>query len=235
MRLTIICMIAGALSGGCVKSAPKPIDLGPDVSNQAARKATPETSPQAQPRESKPESIQQESTASEDLQTKTQDTEALLKTFEEGIRLLESGQTELAREHFEELRDRYPDVGVFHINLGIAYRRLELLDAASQAYRQAITLQERDPATHYNLAIVLREQGKFREAEAAYQRAIALSPNFQDAHYNLAILYDLYLDDPAKALVHYQFYSQSVEGENAEMQLWIASLQKRLAVSKETQ
>jgi Flp pilus assembly protein TadD len=153
--------------------------------------------------------------------------EVLLK-FQRGILFLENGKHKEARTLFEGLRETYPNVGVFHNNLGVAYKRLGLMQQAQDAYRQAIEIQNSDPEPYYNLAIILREQGEFREAEEKYKAAIVLAPDFRDAHYNLAVLYDLYLNEPAQAIRHYQTYL-GLGGENQEeIKIWIASLEKRI-------
>jgi len=153
--------------------------------------------------------------------------EVLLK-FQRGILFLENGKHKEARTLFEGLRETYPNVSVFHNNLGVAYKRLGLLQQAQDAYRQAIEIHSSDPEPHYNLAIILREQGEFRKAEEEYKEAISLAPDFRDAHYNLAVLHDLYLNEPAEAILHYQTYL-NLGGENQEeIKIWIASLEKRI-------
>ncbi len=159
--------------------------------------------------------------------------EVLLK-FQRGILFLENDKHKEARTLFEELRETYPNVSVFHNNLGITYKRLGLMQQAQDAYRQAIEIHNSDPEPHYNLAIILREQGEFRKAEEEYKKAISLVPNFRDAHYNLAVLYDLYLNQPAEAVQHYQTYLD-LGGENQEeIKIWIASLEKRIEDPRRT-
>jgi len=151
----------------------------------------------------------------------------VLLKFQQGIQFLESGKLKKARSLFEELRDTHPNISVFHNNLGVTYRRMGLLKQATNSYQRAIEIQSDYPEAHYNLAIALREQGEFRRAEKAYRKAIAFTPDFHDAHYNLAVLYDLYLNEPAKAIRHYQSYLDLGGGNQEEIEIWIAGLQKR--------
>jgi len=134
---------------------------------------------------------------------------------------------------FEGLRSTYPHVSVLHNNLGVVYKRLGLLDDAIASYRQAIAIHSAYAEAYYNLAIALREHGDFRDAEDAYQHAIDSSPDFRDAHYNLAVLYDLYLNEPEKAIAHYETYLASGGEGRAEVTIWIAALHKRAEQHKE--
>ena len=159
--------------------------------------------------------------------------DAVMHQFQKGIRFLEQDKTQKAKTLFETLRDDYPGVSVFYLNLGVAYKRLGRLEEAMHAYRQAISIAERSPGggyaeAYYNLGIVLREQGRFKDAEAAYLRAIAVDPDFQDAYFNLAVLYDLYLNEPVKAIRHYRKHMRLKAGPDEEIGIWIAALEKRI-------
>lgn len=163
----------------------------------------------------------------------------VMHRFQKGIRLLETGKTEQAGTVFESLKKDHPGVSVFHLNLGVVYKRLGRLEDALKAYQEAIAILGQNPGdghaeAYYNLGIVLREQGNFKAAEEAYRDAIVLEPDFKDAHFNLAVLYDLYLNDPAKAIHHYQKQIDLTGGGNEEIQIWIAALQKRLETTGST-
>jgi len=171
--------------------------------------------------------------ADEHRSSDTRQMDHVLLSFQKGITLVERDKLKEAKAVFEALRAAYPRVSVFHNNLGVVDKRLGLLDEAVAAYREAIAIQPAYPEAHYNLAIVLREQGHFREAEEAYRHAIEAAPDFRDAHYNLAVLYDLYLNEPEKAIEHYQTYLASGGEGKEEVAIWIAALQKRVARSGE--
>jgi len=165
--------------------------------------------------------------------TETQQMDQVLLNFQKGITLVQHNQLKEAKAVFEALRTSYPHVSVFHNNLGVVDKRLGLLDEAVVSYREAIAIQPAYPEAHYNLGIALREQGQFRRAEEAYQHAIEGAPDFRDAHYNLAVLYDLYLNEPEKAIEHYQTYLASGGEGKEEVAIWIAALEKRVEHSKE--
>lgn len=152
----------------------------------------------------------------------------ILPQFQQGIEFLESGRIDEAKTVFEDLRYDYPHISVFHHNLGVAYKRLGLLDQAVGSYREAIHLNGSYPEPYYNLGIALREKGDFQGAEKKYKKALALNPSFGDAHFNLAVLYDLYLNIPKEAIKHYQVYLGLTPGNHGEIQIWITGLQKRM-------
>jgi tetratricopeptide (TPR) repeat protein len=158
----------------------------------------------------------------------------VLLQFQKGTTLVENGKLKEARAVFENLRTNYPHVSVFHNNLGVVYKRLGLLPEAVAAYQQAIKIQPQYPEAYYNLGIALREQGEFRQAEDAYRRAINSTPDFLDANYNLAVLYDLYLNEPDKAIERYQTYLAAGGEGRDEVSIWITALQKRVERAKET-
>jgi len=154
--------------------------------------------------------------------------DAALAQFNKGIQLLESGQTKEARLLFERLRDAYPNMSIFHVNLGVAYKRLGLLPEAISSYQRAVEIDRADADVHYNLAIALREHGEFHKAEEEYKTTIGITPDFRDAHYNLAVLYDLYLNRPEEAIRYYRRFMELGGGDSKEIQIWISALQKRM-------
>ncbi|MFZ5876346.1 MAG: tetratricopeptide repeat protein [Nitrospirota bacterium] len=172
--------------------------------------------------------------ADESRAAEAQKLDQVLLRFQKGTSLIENGRLKEARAAFESLRTSYPHVSVFHNNLGVVYKRLGLLQDAVAAYQQAIKIQPQYPEAYYNLGLALREQGEFRQAEDAYRRALSAAPDFRDADFNLAVLYDLYLNEPDKAIEHYQTYLAAGGEGQEEVAIWIAALQKRVERAKET-
>ncbi|MFT6270369.1 MAG: tetratricopeptide (TPR) repeat protein [Alphaproteobacteria bacterium] len=74
-------------------------------------------------------------------------------------------------------------------------------------YKQALSSNDHNAKAANRLGMHLREQGKFREAEKLYTQAINAQPSMPNGYRNRAVLYDLYLNDKAKALQDYEAYS----------------------------
>lgn len=91
-----------------------------------------------------------------------------------------------------------------------------------------------DAAAANRDGVALRRAGDFRAARAAYERALMLDPTLADAERNLAILHDLYLDDPAAALPHYERYETLTQGADEEVKAWLVELRRRLAAITRT-
>ena len=73
-----------------------------------------------------------------------------------------------------------------------------------------------------------------QQARAAYERAIAADPALADAECNLGILLDLYLDDPAAALPHYERYQALAGDADKRAAAWLAELRTRLGLVQRT-
>jgi Flp pilus assembly protein TadD len=122
---------------------------------------------------------------------------------------------------------REPELAGPRANLGILYARTGRSAQAFESLRQAIRLNP-DRAAYYNeLGMMSRREGRFDEARDYYAKALDLDPNYAYAHLNMGILYDLYLQDTAKAMQHYQRYRDLTPSEAGTVTKWIADLQQR--------
>lgn len=140
---------------------------------------------------------------------------------------LKAGREREAEQALLAMGRTYPDLSGPRANLGILYFRLGKLEEAEQALVQAIKINPERPAYYNQLGIVHRARGRFDDARKAYEKALQVDPNYSKAHLNIGILYDLYFNDLAKALHHYQRYQQLHTPEDKQVAKWIIDLNQR--------
>ena len=161
-------------------------------------------------------------TISEEVQASA----ATRAAFESAVRLLEQGQYDSGIALLLEVTEAAPDLTTAHIDLGIAYGRVNDLESAEASIKRALELNPRHPVAYNELGIIYRRSGRFEKARESYEKALALYPNFHFARRNLAILCDVYLSDPKCALEHYELYTQAVPDDEAAA-MWEADLRNR--------
>jgi tetratricopeptide (TPR) repeat protein len=144
------------------------------------------------------------------------------------LEVMRAGEWSTARAMTQELLISYPMLAVAYANLGNIQQQLGDSGRAEQAWLKALELRPGWAAVCNQLGIFYREQGKFEQALAMYQQALASDEGNAMSHRNIAILYELYLGDGVKALEHYRRYRELVGGDEQEVLLWIADLERRV-------
>jgi Flp pilus assembly protein TadD len=147
--------------------------------------------------------------------------------FDRSMRLLEQEEYGAAIPLLVEVTQAAPESTTAHIDLGMAYRKVDDLERAEVSIQRAVELNPAHPVAHNEMGIVYRRTGRFKKARASYESALALHPDFHFARRNLAILCDVYLADANCALEHYQRYSEVV-ADDAAVTMWINDLRDRI-------
>jgi len=132
-----------------------------------------------------------------------------------------------AQQEFELLAKRFPKLAGPRLNLAIALRQQGKADESIATLRPLTSGPAALPEALNQLGVLLREQGKFTEARDAYLAAIQLNPGLARAHLNLGILFDLYLQEFAQAIDHYQRYQALLTKPDRRVSGWILDLRRR--------
>jgi protein O-GlcNAc transferase len=114
---------------------------------------------------------------------------------------LQHGELENAAGHFARAIEIRPAAAGFHLNLGLALRRLGRTEAAIAAVGVARAMDPRSFEAHYQLGNLLKGAGRHEEAARVLREAVRLAPKHAAAWLNLgaACLKSRVLEDAVKA------------------------------------
>ncbi len=119
----------------------------------------------------------------------TERTYAALRSINEGNRsVIQAIETQLQRDQ-ADLRRKRQDQAQSCNNRGVLAYYRGALDAAHDAFRQAVKLQPDDAEAYNNLGLVLSKLGRDKEAVEAFQEALKLDPKMGEVYNNLGFLY----------------------------------------------
>jgi len=149
------------------------------------------------------------------------------RDFERAVALMNDEEYEQAVDLLEKVIEKSPGVTAPYIDMAIACRHIGKLDQAEEHLKTALHLIPEHPVASNEYGLLYRKTGRFNEARAIYEKVIARFPDYYPVHRNLGILCDLYMNDPACALEHYEIYSEAMP-EDKQVKLWIADLRARL-------
>lgn len=157
-----------------------------------------------------------------------------LPEYREALSLMQEEQFQSAEPLLLELTRDHPELAGPWVNLGIVYTRVGRTEDAYSSLLQAIERNSKSAPAYNQLGILHRQAGRFEEAREAYQHALESVPDYSYAHLNLGVLYDLYLQQPAMALEHYQRYQELSQEEDRRVSLWITELERRLRANDQS-
>lgn len=147
-----------------------------------------------------------------------------VERYQQALAHLNRNELDQAEAILRPYTQQHPDLAGPWANLGLIEIKRNRIEEAERRLKTALERNPKLPQALNLLGLVESRKGNFRQAEALYSQAIAHKGDYALAHYNLALLYDVYLQDVAKAVPHYEHYLQLIDHKDEAT----ASLLKRL-------
>lgn len=115
------------------------------------------------------------------------------------------------------------------VNLAIANYTIKSNAEAKRAIEHAHNLQPQSAEISNIQGLIYAEEGRYKEAEQLYLAALKLDSKNASTHYNLALLYDIYYQDIAKAIPHYESYLALSSQKDEDTEAWTDELKQTLS------
>jgi tetratricopeptide (TPR) repeat protein len=144
-----------------------------------------------------------------------QESETAAGLYETALDLELAGRFEEAREAYEAVLQRDPQLVGARINLGRLLHAAGSLSEAEALYRTALKQHPDNALAAFNLGVALEDQGKTGDAAEAYRSALAVDDEYADAHYNLSRLLEAQ-GDVRSALRHLSNFRRLMQNDLAE-------------------
>ncbi len=150
--------------------------------------------------------------------------------FDRASVLIRDGKYDTAIALLEKVIAQAPGMTAPHINIAIAYGRINKPEQAEQHLKKALEMIAGHPVASNEYGLLLRKAGRFAESRKVYEQSLLIFPEYYPLQRNLGILCDLYLKDEACAMKHYEIYSKAMP-KDPQVKLWIADLQTRMGTN----
>lgn len=154
-----------------------------------------------------------------------------LQIYKNAIVALNNNELAKAEKLFISMSERQPNIAGSWANLALISIKEDNL---AQAEVYAKTALEKNPNMPQALNLsgyLAQKKGAINIAKSYYLQAISHKSDYALAHYNLALVYDVYLQDIAKAIEHYQFYLAYNEQQDENTENWLEGLQATMAAN----
>ncbi|PKF63478.1 hypothetical protein CW745_01110 [Psychromonas sp. psych-6C06] len=151
-----------------------------------------------------------------------------LAVYTKALIALNNGELEKAQQLFTKMSELQPDIAGSWANLAVISVKQERYD---DAQKQVATALQKNPKMVQSLNLagnLAQRRGEILKAKSYYQEALNYQPKYALAHYNLALLYDIYLQDIANAVTHYQLYLDNIDSKDETTTQWLAGLRATL-------
>ena len=149
--------------------------------------------------------------------------------YKNGLIALNNNENSKAEDIFNEILEDTPELAGPYTNLALIQFKKKKYEKSLALVNKAL-LRNPEQAQAYQLrGQILVTKRKINDAKKDYIKAIELKPDYINAHYNLALLYDIYLQEIALAIKHYETYLSLIKNPDEATQEWVNHLKGSLA------
>lgn len=154
-----------------------------------------------------------------------------LQLYKNAIMALNSNELDKAEQLFIAMSERQPHIAGSWANLAlISIKKADLPQAEIYA-KTALVKNPKMPQALNLSGYLAQKNGEINKAKSYYLQAIRHKSNYALAHYNLALLFDVYLQDIAKAIEHYQLYLAYSKQKDLDTENWLEGLKATMATN----
>ncbi len=165
------------------------------------------------------------STATSGLNPNEQ-TESEHAQYKKAISLLNNDKLEAAKDIFLQFNNERPELAGPYANLAIIALKQEQPEKALELVQICLSKNNKLPQALNLLAYLEQRKGEVLSAEKHYLEAIKYKNNYALAHYNLALLYDIYFQNIAKAIPHYEIYLKLTNNKDKTTADWLEQIKR---------
>ena len=144
--------------------------------------------------------------------------------YKKALTLLNHDKLNAAKEIFQQFKTDRPELAGPYANLAIIALKNNEPENALELVKLALS-KNPNLAQALNLLAYLEQiSGEIKSAEKHYKEAIKSKNDYAIAHYNIALLYDVYLQDIAKAIPHYERYMELINNKDKNTADWLEQI-----------
>ena len=144
--------------------------------------------------------------------------------YNKGLIALNNNENSKAERIFNEFLEDKPELAGPYSNLALIQFKKKNYEQSLELVNKAL-LHNPEQAQAYQLrGQIFVTKRKIHDAKKDYVKAIELKPDYINAHYNLALLYDIYLQEIALAIKHYETYLSLIKKPDEATREWVNHL-----------